>query len=107
MVAAGSPDGNALVLPGNRKPQLAEAAYWALDPADKLSMLATLCYNVLNTHIMRWACLASGALPAEPWEADLVPTKQRPGFDNWRCWQVSKSQRQLAVEHDRAGPKPS
>ena len=83
MMVAGSPVGPALVLPGSRKPQLAEAAYWALDPADKLSMLATLCYNVLNTHIIRWAGLTSTALPAEPLDADPVPAKQgQAGFDN-------------------------
>ena len=105
MMVAGSPVGPALVLPGSRKPQLAEAAYWALDPADKLGMLATLCYNVLNTHIMRWAWLASGALPAEPWEADPVLTKQRPGFYSWRWWQMSKSQRKQAVRHGKAQNK--
>ena len=32
---------------------MAEEGYWALEPCLKLTMLATLCYNVLNTHIIR------------------------------------------------------
>ena len=51
---AGRPEDAEVVLLGRRKvPGMTQQAYWDLEPAEKLGMLATLCYNVLNTHIIR------------------------------------------------------